>query len=477
MLQFIHMTAAYSNAVLVAILPHFSDVAKKLDLPIAQPITSNQVIWLSPLQIEGQVDCAVVLTNHYWFAFNKGYVASFRSPNNYLTAQEIENPERYVGKDNMSTNEAIELARASFRNLGHRPESFRVDGPPSSVLGPFDVKNGHLPYCRIQWNSPESMTQEMRGLGFRIQFDIDLQHKQIVGMFLAGRQFWLTDPQIDVTPESESEYQQRLNSQISASTNSLPRETQRQVRPVVPLIHITAEYSNAALRATLPLVSDFARKLDLPVPQPLTNNQVIASHPSKNKAAFANILVLTNHYWFIMANGYVGGFSSPDNWFEEAETRTDWPRFSRKSCLTTNEAIELARRTFNKLGYEPKDYHLDMPPTEFENAIEDRYGKKEVQYAYCRISWDGPDREHNEGCQFDVDMKQKQVVGMVLISTNFWRPPPKIDVEPELESDYQKRIQSEMLVHTNAPPHWPSNQTTNESPAIPSIGGQDMKQE
>ena len=40
----IQVTAQYSNAVLVALLPYFSDAAHKLDLPVAQPITMQHVV-------------------------------------------------------------------------------------------------------------------------------------------------------------------------------------------------------------------------------------------------------------------------------------------------------------------------------------------------------------------------------------------------------------------------------------------------
>ncbi len=43
MMELVHMTATYSNAMLVAILPQVSDFSKKLDLPIPQPITAAQV--------------------------------------------------------------------------------------------------------------------------------------------------------------------------------------------------------------------------------------------------------------------------------------------------------------------------------------------------------------------------------------------------------------------------------------------------
>ena len=40
------------------------------------------------------------------------------------------------------------------------------------------------------------------------------------------------------------------------------------------IIRITADYSNAVLVAVLPYVSDFAQKLDLPVPHPITTAHV-----------------------------------------------------------------------------------------------------------------------------------------------------------------------------------------------------------
>jgi len=84
--QLIHITATYSNALLVAILPHVSDFSKKLELPIPQPITVAQVRRFNLNPYNGHLSGSVVLTNRYWFAFDEGgYVVSFRSPDNFFT--------------------------------------------------------------------------------------------------------------------------------------------------------------------------------------------------------------------------------------------------------------------------------------------------------------------------------------------------------------------------------------------------------
>jgi hypothetical protein len=226
-----------------------------------------------------------------------------------------------------------------------------------------------------------------------------------------------------------------------------------QTRDKIPSIHITPAYSNATLTATLPSVSEFAAKLGLPVPQPITSGQVLLYYPPAYlNDGFQCRLMLTNHHWFSFVAGCVYEFGSPNDWFEEKATRTDWPIYSSKTCMTTNEAIDFARGCIGKLGYAPEDLHMNLPPSEFETASD----SESRQFAYCQIHWDNPD--HSEGnpqddyhLEFDIDMQARQLVGVSLMSKKFLRPLPKIDVPFELESDYRKHLQGKMFVRTNVP--------------------------
>ncbi|MGH7989152.1 MAG: hypothetical protein ACREDS_03015 [Limisphaerales bacterium] len=454
MMQLIHMTATYSNAVLVAILPHISNCARQLDLPLPQPITANQVAHFNVSPRKEDVGGSVWLTNHYQFVFGNGYLRAYQAPTNWFNNQydnwaDTEYFKRYLGKDNMTTNEAIEFARHSFYKLGYKPKDFDIRGPPTRFEGPINSKRlGHLPYCEVEWDSPTSTIQQMLGLNFNIQFDVDMQRKQIVGMNLSGRLFFRPNPKIAVVPEVETNY--RNAGWIGAMAQMENRE---------PIIHMTPAYSNATLTATLPYISDFAKRLDLPIAQPVIASQVVLSVPPQYKPPhaknyFEERLMLANHYWFSFVGGYVCQFGSPDDWFEEKETRTNWPRCDSKDCMTTNEAIEFARAAFRKLGYKPEEFHLNVPPTTYTNATD-----MAKQYAYCQIDWDSPESEQGTAneyhMEFDINTQRKQMVGMLLMSKGFVRPEPKIDVEPELESDYLKRVQGHMFVRTNAPSHLP----------------------
>ena len=228
------MTATYSNAVLVAILPHISDCAKQLDLPIVQPITVSQVARLAPSPYTNDVGGGVWLTNDYWFIFTSGHVNGFHAATNWFSNQndnwnDTEYLKRFTGKDNMTTNEAIALARSSFANLGYKPEDFKVDGAPTKIEGPYDNKKlGHIPFCRIEWDDPAIGTDEERlGANYVVQFDVDTQQKQVVGMFLGSTNFWRPNPKVDAEPEMESDYRKRIQGKMFTRTDAAIRSVQR----------------------------------------------------------------------------------------------------------------------------------------------------------------------------------------------------------------------------------------------------------
>src|SRR5579864_7880138 len=71
-------TAQWSNAVLTAMLPHFSDCARQLNLPIPIPITISQVARFVPPLEPGAFQAGLWLTNGYCFEYFNG-APSFRS--------------------------------------------------------------------------------------------------------------------------------------------------------------------------------------------------------------------------------------------------------------------------------------------------------------------------------------------------------------------------------------------------------------
>ncbi|MBP7827828.1 MAG: hypothetical protein BWX84_02749 [Verrucomicrobia bacterium ADurb.Bin118] len=213
MMELVHMTATYSNAMLVAILPHISDFAKKLDLPIPQPITAAQVQEFRPSPVKDFIGGGVMLTNGYWFAFNNGYVNSFRSPDNVFCDQDpaAHWPKYAYGKDNMTTNDAIALARESLNKLGYSPELLGCDAPPKSVTGPHDTNDGHhVPHCQIRWERyPAPKTAEEQAGNDVVTVEINMEEKTVAGLSAISKKLWKSPPKLSVEPELESDYKNR----------------------------------------------------------------------------------------------------------------------------------------------------------------------------------------------------------------------------------------------------------------------------
>src|SRR5690349_15136740 len=119
-MDFIHVTAQYSNAVLVALLPYVSDFAEKLHLPILSPVTSAQVLEFRCSPRRDEIGGLILLTNGYRFSFHDGHVSSFDSPKSYFSLQDPEAISNFFGPIIIKEKDAQKLARKAIVTLGYK---------------------------------------------------------------------------------------------------------------------------------------------------------------------------------------------------------------------------------------------------------------------------------------------------------------------------------------------------------------------
>ena len=218
-------------------------------------------------------------------------------------------------------------------------------------------------------------------------------------------------------------------------------------------IHVTVAYSNAVLVAVLPHVTDFAKKLDLPIPTPVTASEVARFNVDPIQGHVGGGLWLTNGYHFIFQSGIVDSFNViSNNPWRTDDPATDWPHYVGNINMTTNDAIEFARAELVKLGYDLAMLHCDVEPTSFEGGCNLNFGP----FPYCQIKWrEEPttieDKTNSAFVTVQINMQDKALLGLTVMSMNIWQPEPIVDVVPELEKDYRKRTQPRMYFNTNAP--------------------------
>ncbi len=205
----IHVTLQYSNAVLVALLPIFSEFAKKLDLPVPLPITAEQVQHFAtggpvipghPIDVKGYL----VLTNGWRFWYSWGHVNSFESPDDYFALGDLDRLPSFFGELNLSRKEAVSLARETLKRTGYSQKLPRTSKRPSHIDGPYKVHGKTLPYYRVEWrwktgNSPHS-----------VDVHVDAKHRKITKLQIGSTNLWEQPPDIGVKVELESEYRKRV---------------------------------------------------------------------------------------------------------------------------------------------------------------------------------------------------------------------------------------------------------------------------
>lgn len=119
MMEFVQITAQYSNAVLVAVLPFVSDFCQKLELPIATPVSTNEVRFFQCDNRKDHVGGMVVLTNGCQFSFFDGRVCVYRSPASYFSLQDLSLDPQFFGPIKINEKEALSVAHAAIKKLGY----------------------------------------------------------------------------------------------------------------------------------------------------------------------------------------------------------------------------------------------------------------------------------------------------------------------------------------------------------------------
>ena len=314
----IHVTAQYSNAVLVALLPFFSDAARKLDLPVAQPITAKDVTHchVEPSRYpNGDLSGAGIIVRGGWMLYYRwGYVCQLRSTNSYFVLQDPDDIPRFYGKVRMSKAEAAEMARDALRKLDIPLGAVFADQEPI-VTGPFHVRTNTIPRYRVQWVRP----------------DADMET-------------------VDIEINADAKRMERLSLHPNENLRKPPPQISVATQPARSRPHANPAYAWQLLPIVLRAVGDYAKTLGLPIPAPLTTNHVARFELADNGGWPHSEVQLTNGWRFVYRNSMVNGFYAPDNLFDPAYGRPTYVKdFLGKSNLSEKQAIALVKTEIVKL--------------------------------------------------------------------------------------------------------------------------------
>ena len=330
---------AYSNAVLEVLMPYFQDFAGKLDLPMPQLNDATGFLPGHTKKTRDQLEGGGYFNGH-GFAFEEGHVFAYGSPTKYAHLQDFTLLDKSYGQAKMTKAEAVAFARRAIKKLGYSLEEVLADYEP--VIPPLEqFSTNILPRYHIKWVDP-------RHGGGATEFEINANEKKIEAVrFNYNHNLKRPAPKLNVEPAplDPAHYLQKLWISQNNWTNDINHEYGYRLVPVV-----------------FKAVEDWARKLNLDLPLPITTNQVRRFYCSNNGGVPYVELSLTNGWEFVYRTSDITYAGSPRRFFESDKLPFRIKTFAGTKRLTDSQAIELARKTVAKLGYGPEITHTDMEP-------------------------------------------------------------------------------------------------------------------
>ena len=414
--ELLQVTAEYSNAVLVAIMPYVSDFAHRLDLPIQQPVTVAQVRKFNCSPFGDHIGGRVFLTNDYSFSFDHGAVVVFSLPSNYFGLQDPRRVPEFYGQVKVRQEEAVRMARDALKRLGYTAAMLHFEGPPK-VTPPPHSEGRHVARYLVEWRDPlpESVKPTPHGLwpGKSAEVEVDATTGQVHMLAILSKDAWRPDPKISVHPPV------------------LAGQPQDQLVGGTKVYQVSATYARAFLAAILPQVCDYAKKTGLGVKLPIVTGHL--DIPSYSCSLVRNdpsaIIYLKSGDRFVYCHGQVVEFEAHDSieWSAPNRPYQDKPheKFYSPVKVSAEEALAVAWRALNQLGYPAQIPELRKRP----QIVPPR---KEGTNYFARyfFNWRVPGGEV-ETAVAEVDASTGKLKALIvddLAHTNIWRSPPAIDL-------------------------------------------------
>ena len=412
MFQIFQVTAEYSNAVLVAIMPYVSDFAKNLELPLPQPVNTAQVEHFGCSPRSDHVGGHVVLTNGYEFSFDRGRVVMYRSPKSYFSLQDPDKIPSYYGDVKVTKQAAMQVARGALRKLGYSDAMVFTDRAPEITPPPHSGSHV-VPRYRFKWHDPD-LLPGMRPL-VAVDVEVDADSNQIQMLNIMSKNTVRPDPPISVHPPV---------------VGKGPETTYGGGRKIYL---VSQAYSNALVVAILPQLADYVKRTGVAVKLPITRNDI--DYPRCTCGLVDNssvaYLYLKTGERFVYSHGQVVSFETHDAVRLPENADKPSAQFYGKNNMSEQEAVALVRKTVTQLGYSLKTLGFDAPP----NVIQPR---KQGTNTFARyfVRWRGSADHSLFLGVAEVEATNKKLKALYIndhANTNIWRDAPKIDVPPTPE--------------------------------------------
>ncbi|MGH7990760.1 MAG: hypothetical protein ACREDS_11305, partial [Limisphaerales bacterium] len=191
--------------------------------------------------------------------------------------------------------------------------------------------------------------------------------------------------------------------------------------PFTDFIRVTTQYSNAVLSAVLPYFSGAAKKLDLPIPYPISHADIANANILPFRDMAADVL-LKNGWAFEYHWGYIDSIVNTHSYFS-LQNPNEIPKYYGKVRMSQSQAVQMARDALKDLGIRLDDVFADQEP---KVTLPEQIGTNTLPI--YRVVWLDP--RGPPSVEIGINGNAKQIERIELRNKNLERPRPKINVIP-----------------------------------------------
>lgn len=393
----IQATPAYSEAALKAVLPNFSDVAKRLKLPIPYPLTETDVVdyRITPWQEQdgGVAGVNITTKEGFWFSFFSGYINGFSWPNTYggMQNKNLHGVSIFFGTPKISREQAIQSARDTIKRLGVPLEDVFAEQEPQVTLPTWGTNT--IDRYLVEWFDPRGQ------IVGAVRMEVNGETGQVESALFNTSNLSKPSPKVSVVPPRGH----------GTFDSMIPP-------PVNP------EYAWKLIPLMFTAIDEYAQNLALPIPRPLVTNNVAQISIYNNDGWPHAEVTLTTGWRFIYRHTTVNGYYAPDNFFASDNRKIHIRDFEGKWNLTTNQAVEVVRQAMAKLDYPTNHVHMDFAPIVLTAAVDRRHIPR------LQFEWYYPTNgDLQSRLEAEVNMDNGKLESLYYDDKAYWNSRPPID--------------------------------------------------
>jgi hypothetical protein len=393
--KLVQVTPEYSNAVMSVVLPCFSDAAKKLNLPVPQPITYADIdkIIFPPFPVRNITyripSVSILLKNGWVFEYSFGFVHRIENLHSYAKLQDPDEIPRFYGEVKMTKDEAVKMARDTLAKLGIPLEDVFAEQEPRVTPPPHVDGTNIVPHYEIKWITPRA------GEATSVDIHINAETKQIERIYISNKNLG---------------HPLKINVVLIPAPLDWPS--------------VNPEYARQLIPQMLKVIDEYGHTLSLPIPRSLTTNNVARIEIHDNEGWPHAEIWLTNGWHFIYRHTMVNGYDAPDNLFASDDRRIHIRDFEGKWNLTTNQAIEIVRQALKKLDYPTNNIHMEDAKTFIYTAAVNREHIPRLNFQW----YYEPNDELQSRLEAEVNMDNGKLESLYYDDKAYWGSRPPIDV-------------------------------------------------